>query len=73
MTSLYHTARRQWRDWAVEYPFHATAPTTIHPTSVPGNHVSVVLEHGIRTWGFETADARDEFIRTTPGARLKRR
>ena len=38
-----------------KYPFHLTVPTSLMaPHKWPGDHCSVVLEKGYRTWGFKT-------------------
>jgi hypothetical protein len=70
--SHFHKSMRLWRDWRVKYPFHATTSTAIRPTDVPGRHVSVVLDYGVRTWGFESETDRDEFVRTHAEARIVR-
>lgn len=66
-----------WKIKSKEYPFHAEAPTAIRPEWVdasvgavagkPGI-VSAPLRTGWRTYGFKTAEQRDDFLMRYPVA-----
>lgn len=67
-------AKRMWNTkLKAKYPFHAESPNNISPTSLPeipyGKFGSVVMQRGVRTWGFEKEFSRDQFIINHQGAK----
>lgn len=72
--TVHEYAKRMWNDkLKVKYPFHAESPSNIDPSSLPelpyGRHGSVVMQKGIRTWGFEREFSRDQFVINHQGAK----
>lgn len=63
-------SKEWWASKKDKYPFHAKSPTSVSPVWVEGNHASVVLTAGWRTWGFETVTERDAFVSTYHGFAL---
>lgn len=53
--------RAWWDEYKVKYPFHAESPVSVKPDLVEGDHASVVLHIGWRTWGFRTDSERVTF------------
>lgn len=63
--SMFKDSARFWDQRKDKYPFHAEAPVSVKPHLIKhtGFTMSVVVRPGVRTWGFETAEARDKFVR----------
>lgn len=64
----HHQRSRIWLSYRLtNYPFAAAASTAVSPKEIealiPGSKCSAVLQTGIRTWIFQSAEARDLFVK----------
>lgn len=65
----HHQRSRIWLSYRLtNYPFAAAASTAVSPKEVedliPGPKCSAVTQTGIRTWLFQSVEARDLFVNT---------
>jgi hypothetical protein len=65
-----------WEKWKGAYPYHCRTTTGVKPSSIEvsefGNHVSVVLEQGVRVWGFNSILGYIRFIRQYKNSMVKK-